>query len=67
MDFTTDATGYARLTQRQARFVLAVMGLALCAGVAVTLSPLASSNYSEHRKTSDVYLYRAEVDRNSSR
>ena len=63
MDFTTDATGYARLTQRQARFVLAVMGLALCAGVAVTLSPLASSNYSEHRKTSDVYLYRAEVDR----
>jgi len=63
MDWTSDTTGYARLSPWQARVVLAVVLLTLFAGMAVTFSPLASSNYAEDRKSSDVYLYRAMVDR----
>jgi hypothetical protein len=58
------ATGYARLPQLQARAVLALVALAMGAAVAVTLSPLASSNFTPHRnEAGDVSLYRAEVDR----
>ena len=60
----SSTTGYARLTPSQARVVLAVVGLALGLGVAVTLSPMASSNLkSRPNEASDVALYRAEVDR----
>jgi len=63
MDLTSNTTGYARLRPWQARIVLAVVALTLCAGVVVTFLPLASNNYLQDRKTSDVDLYRAEVDR----
>jgi hypothetical protein len=57
-------TGYARLAPRQARAVLAVIVLVAAAGVAVTLSPLASSNLRPYRgEAGDAALYRAEVDR----
>jgi hypothetical protein len=58
------ATDYARLTRGQARAVLVLIALAFAAAVAVTLSPLGSTNDVPHPgETSDVLLYRAEVDR----
>jgi hypothetical protein len=57
-------TDYARLTRRQARAVLAVAAILLVAGVAITLSPLASGNIlARSNRPGDVPLYRAEVDR----
>ena len=60
-----NATGYARLTHRQARSVLVAMLLAFGFCVGITLSPMASSNFSGEDRSarSDVALYRAEVDR----
>ena len=60
-----DTTGYARLSRRQARGVLAVILLAAGFGVGVTLSPNGhATNFSSHPdKPSDVDLYRAEVER----
>lgn len=64
LDSMTHITGYSRLTRLQARAVLALAALAMASGVALTLSPLASSNLAEHRNTAgDIALYRAEVDR----
>ena len=61
---STNITGYARLSPRQARAVLAVILLAIVAAIAVTLSPLASSNLDAPRdEAGDVALYRAEVER----
>ncbi len=58
------ATAYSRLTPWQARLVLALVVLVAAAAVAVTQSPLGSSNMdSDRRQPSDVALYRAEVDR----
>jgi hypothetical protein len=58
------ATDYARLSRGQARVVLTVIVAALVAAVAVTLSPLSSTNDISHGGLpSDVLLYRAEVDR----
>ncbi len=55
---------YARLSRRQAVAVLAAIALCLVGAVAVTLSPLASSNLAGHEhETGNVALYRAEVDR----
>ena len=62
----THATSYARLTKRQARTVLTAMVLMSVAAVAVTLSPLGSTNLikdDSRAPNSDVFLYRAEVDR----
>lgn len=57
-------TDYARLTPLQARLVLAVILAAAIAGVAVTLSPMASSNIRPGIKGgNDVALYRAEIER----
>ena len=56
--------GYRRLSPRQARWVLAVSGAALAGAVALTLSPLASSNLLPRReRPADVALYQAEVAR----
>ncbi len=62
-DPTVSTTGYARLTRLQARAVLGVVGVVLCLGVAVTLSPLASSNAADHGRPSDTILYRATIER----
>ena len=63
-DATMHTTGYARLRPLAARVVLGVIALAMVAGVAVTLSPLGSTNYVPGRKEpGDVPLYRSEVDR----
>ena len=43
-------TGYARLTPRQARVALGAVVATFMAGVAVTLSPLASTNLKPHPK-----------------
>lgn len=60
----THITAYARLTRLQARVALGAVALTIAAAVAVTLSPLASSNLTGRaHETSDVALYRAEVDR----
>ncbi len=57
-------TGYARLAPRQARAVLGTIVVTFGLAVAVTLSPLASSNLKPHpNEAGDVALYRAEVDR----
>jgi hypothetical protein len=57
-------TAYARLTPLQARGVLASLLLASVFSVAVTLSPLASSNpQKDLPRPGDVALYRAEVAR----
>ena len=57
-------TGYARLSPWQARVVLGLIVLVAGAGVAVTLSPLSSSNLGPHpNEAGDVALYRAEVAR----
>ncbi len=58
------ATDYARLTPLPARAVLGAILLAAGLGVAVTLSPLGSTNILTWVKGgNDVALYRAEVDR----
>ena len=64
MDQTSPATGYARLTPRQARAVLALL-VAICGFfVAVTFSPLAQGYAGKDRPgEGDIALYRAEVDR----
>ena len=63
MNYTT-STAYARLTPLQARGVLAALLLTFAFCVAVTLSPLASSNPQQYLPVpSDVALYRAEVER----
>lgn len=60
----TPTTGYARLSPPQARAVLALIVLVAAAGMAVTLSPLSSSNLGPHpNEAGDAALYRAEVDR----
>jgi len=57
-------TGYARLTPPRARSVLVVIVTTLGSAVAITLSPLASSNLRPHpNEAGDVALYRAEVTR----
>ncbi len=64
MPRTALPTGYATLTRREARVVLAATVVAMAIGVGVTLSPLASSNYRPDRKgPGDVQLYWAIVDR----
>ena len=63
-DSITPMTGYARLSPWQARVVLGLIVLVAGAGVAVTLSPLSSSNLGPHpNEAGDVALYRAEVAR----
>jgi hypothetical protein len=58
------STTYARLTPLQARSVLALLLLAVVFCVAVTLSPLASSNPQQYLPgPSDVALYHAEIER----
>lgn len=58
------ATGYARLSPRQARLVLAAWVLMTCFCVGITLSPLASGRADVGaRRGGDVALYRAEIDR----
>ena len=58
------ATSLARLTPRQARWVLAAVLLAVLFCVAITLSPI-RSGYADGpaRGHSDIELYRAEIDR----
>ena len=64
LDSIPPTTSYTRLTRRQARWALALIAAAIVAGVAVTLSPLASSNLGPHpNEKGDVALYQAEVDR----
>ena len=59
---TSLTTGYARLTPRQARAVLAAAAVTMALAVAVTLSPLASSNdIPRANDSNDVALYRAEA------
>jgi hypothetical protein len=61
---TSLTTGYARLAPRQARAVLAVITVTMGLGVAVTLSPLASTNdIPRANDANDVALYRAEAVR----
>lgn len=63
-DTMNHATGYARLTPSQARFVLGTLAITIVAAVGITVSPLASSNITENtNQAGDVALYRAEVDR----
>ncbi|MEN6458319.1 MAG: hypothetical protein ABFC63_05265 [Thermoguttaceae bacterium] len=58
------STSYARLTPSRARLVLAAIVAAAVLAVAVTVSPLASSNLRAGVKgKNDVALYQAEVER----
>jgi hypothetical protein len=60
----TFASGYARLSRRQAHAVLLLIALTAVAAVAVTLSPLANDHLQRAAdKPGDVDLYRAEVQR----
>jgi hypothetical protein len=64
MPRATFTTGYSRLSPPLARIVLASIVSACGLGIAVTFSPLANNNLTENEcKTSDLELYRAEVDR----
>ncbi|KKK52141.1 hypothetical protein LCGC14_3107890, partial [marine sediment metagenome] len=61
----SNATGYTRLTPRQAQAVLATLILISGLFVGVTFSPLASSNLGNKKRSAegDIALYRAKVDR----
>jgi hypothetical protein len=64
MDSTTHTTGYARLARLQARGVLCLILVTLAASLMVKFVSLASSNLAASgRRSGDVALYRAEVDR----
>jgi hypothetical protein len=64
MDQSSRPTGYARLTPRQARAVLALLVFVAGFFVAVTLSPLARGNVGKDRQEEgDIALFRAKVDR----
>ena len=64
MNESNSATSLARLSPRQARWVLAAVLLAVLFCVAITLSPI-RSGYADGppRGRSDIELYRAEIDR----